>query len=92
MLFVGTSFSWTLMYDADESGLYGPLHVSYYHQTLVRWPENVTETLKTGAPMWRDAMVGKDLYILDLFESYLGVRGGYAELYALQASGYRTCP
>lgn len=87
VLFVGTSFSWTLMYDADASGLYGPLHVSYYHQKLVSWPENVTETLKTGTPMWRDAMVGKDLYVLDLFESYLGVRGGYAELFLNDFAG-----
>jgi len=82
MLIAATSFGWTLLFDAFASGAFGSLHLSYYHQTFVPWPETTDrKEVQYGTPMWNDAMNGKDIYVLDLFESYLGGRGSYVELF-----------
>jgi hypothetical protein len=82
MLFVGSSFCWTLIFDAEASGVFGPLHMSYYHRTFVPIPENTErQEVKAGTPMWNEAMVDKDIYVLDLFESYLASRGAYPEVF-----------
>ncbi len=77
--FIGTSFCWEILRDADESGRFRDLDMAYYNKTLVSWPENVHTKLETGTDAWRDALADKDIYVLDLFESYLGVPDSYVD-------------
>ncbi len=34
-----------------------------------------------GTPEWADATLGNDIYVLDLFEGYLGATGAYVDLF-----------
>jgi hypothetical protein len=86
-LIAGTSFIWMLVRDANRSRVFGHIHASYYAKTLFDWAEDRSTatawdepkgvTLDPTTPRFREAMVGKDLYVLDLFEAYLIV-GSYA--------------
>jgi hypothetical protein len=80
-LLIGTSFCWTWVRDATESGLYGALHMNFYNQTFVPWPDGEPFPVEASSPVWRDVTMNKDLYVLDLFESYLAAPGAYVELF-----------
>jgi acetyltransferase AlgX (SGNH hydrolase-like protein) len=80
-LFIGTSFCWTLLNDAGESGAYGAMHLNYYDQTFVVWPERSTSPVVPASPAWRAVTMENDLYVLDLFEGYLAAPGAYVELF-----------
>ena len=79
-LFVGTSFCWTLFFDADDSGAFGTLHFNYYNQIFIG-PDTGRVELEAGTATWRDITMDKDLYVLDLFESYLAAPGSYVDLF-----------
>jgi hypothetical protein len=87
-LFIGTSFCWTLLQDAEDSGAYGTIRLDYYHQTLMTWPEREATPIDPASPAWRTALREQDLYVLDLFEGYLAAPGAYVELFLDQALGY----
>lgn len=80
-LLVGSSFSWMMFRDAQRSGVFGKLHFSYYSNRMYDWPlerpaANPWELQAGDAfpptdPRWRPVISDEDLYILDLFESYL---------------------
>ena len=86
-LLVGSSFTWMLVRDAQRSGVLGKLHFNYYNNSIFDWPTDRRVTtpwqepggipLEVDSPAWRAATVGKDLYVLDLFESYL-IIGSYS--------------
>ena len=80
VLFIGTSFCWELTHDAHASRLFGSLSLNFYNQTFTSYPEPVHEPVKAGTDSWRAFVLGKDLYVLDLFESYLGAPGAYVPL------------
>jgi hypothetical protein len=77
VLMIGTSFCSALMSDAYASGLYGSLWLDYYHQVFSPLPMTDNLDVVPGDATYRRIVLGKDLYVLDLFESYLGAPGGY---------------
>lgn len=70
VLVVGTSFCWNFLKDSERAGALGRTHFFYYNRRLFDWPSSAEQTLVPGSPAWRNAALGKQLYILDLFESY----------------------
>ncbi|NOU32693.1 MAG: hypothetical protein HOO96_32715 [Polyangiaceae bacterium] len=70
VLVVGTSFCWNFLKDSQRAGAFGRTHFFYYNRRLFDWPSSAEQTLVPGSPAWRNAALGKQLYILDLFESY----------------------
>lgn len=77
VLFTGSSFCWQLAADADSTGMFGLLTVNYYNKTFAKLG---TETkVEPGTDVWRENVLGKDLYVLDLFETYFGTYGAYSE-------------
>ncbi len=79
-LFIGTSFCWELFFDAADSGGFGTLHYNYYNQVFIG-PDESRIKLEVGTDTWREITMEKDLYVLDLFESYLAAPGSYVELF-----------
>lgn len=80
-LYIGTSFCWWLLYDAEASRAFGRASFNYYNQTFVDGPEGARHPVVAGDGDWRRLTLGNHLYVLDLFESYLGGRGSYVELF-----------
>ncbi len=80
ILFVGTSFCWSLLREADASGLYGTLHLNYYNSTFETWPVRGHKPVEPDTEAWREIVLGKDLYVLDLFEVFL-CADGYLDLF-----------
>lgn len=80
LLITSTSFGWTMLFDAEASGVYGPIHINYYNQTI---SSSVDPDLpvQAGTPAWRAVVMQKDYYLLDLFESYLAGPGSYVETF-----------
>ncbi len=70
VLVVGTSFCWNFLKDSQRAGAFGRTHFFYYNRRLFDWPSSTEQELVVGSPAWRNAALGKQLYILDLFESY----------------------
>ncbi len=71
VLFVGTSFGWTILKDAERTKLFGAMHFDFYNSMFVAWPQNTSFDIHPHSKEWRDIVLDKDLYILDLFECYL---------------------
>jgi hypothetical protein len=80
MLITATSFGWTLMFDAEDSKLYGPIHLNYYNNTFAAQDGARTE-VQAGSPSWRAIVMEKDYHLLDLFESYLASPDAYVETF-----------
>jgi hypothetical protein len=76
---VGTSFCWNIMRDAAASLRFSAIHMDFYHNTLVAWPENTSVPVQRGSKDLGDAFLGKDLYVLDLFETYLQPANTYID-------------
>jgi hypothetical protein len=70
LLVTGCSFSWTLLRDAERSGIFGTMNMNYYNQTFVSWPENGRAPVDPATTYWHDAVLSSDLVILDLTETY----------------------
>ncbi|MEJ7601526.1 MAG: hypothetical protein WKG01_26715 [Kofleriaceae bacterium] len=81
VLFVGTSFCWELTHDAHASKLFGSLSLNFYNQTFITYLDPVHQPVKPYTHTWRRFTMGKDLYVLDLFESYLGAPGAYVPFF-----------
>ncbi|HTR52393.1 MAG TPA: hypothetical protein VMJ10_16885 [Kofleriaceae bacterium] len=73
VMFVGTSFCWALLRDAELSRRFRSARLDYYNTTLFTGPDHAPTPVQPRTPEWRDAFVGEDLYVLDLFESYYAV-------------------
>lgn len=78
-MFIGTSFQWTIMKDAERTHLFGAIHMDYYNKLLVAWPQDVAVDVHPHTPEWRDLFMTKDLYILDLFEVFLLAPNTYVD-------------
>ena len=70
-LFIGTSFCWNLVLDAEHAHVFGKLQLDYYDKTLFSIPDNVPTEVHPNTAQWRAQFLGNDLYVLDLFEGYL---------------------
>jgi hypothetical protein len=73
MMLIGTSFCWAMVDDAKRSQQVD-VSLAYYDSTLYTGPNLAPSDLRATPNAWRDAMLGKDIYVLDLFESYIGAR------------------
>lgn len=71
MLIVGTSFNWIVLKDTQAADAVKDVHFIYYNRLVVTWPSGKQEPLDTKTELWRRATLGKQLYILDLYETYL---------------------
>lgn len=87
VMFIGTSFCWTIMHDAFRSGRFRQLHLDYYDRTLVEWPANIHTAVHPNSPEWRAVFLDRDLYVLDLFETYLHVPDGYVTQFLDEVGG-----
>jgi hypothetical protein len=87
VMFIGTSFCWTIMHDAFDSGRFGQMHMDYYDRTLVEWPANIHTAVHPNSPEWRAVFLDRDLYVLDLFETYLHAPDGYVTQFLDEVGG-----
>lgn len=69
-LITGTSFSWTLLRDAQRAGVFGPLSMNYYNATFVLMPDDRHVPVELGTPTWNDQVLGAELHVLELVETY----------------------
>ena len=84
VLFTGTSFCWTIMRDAHNSGVFANARMNYYNQSFVEASAGSDVELvavEAGTPYWREHVMTNELIVLDLFESYLANPGTYVELF-----------
>ena len=70
LLIVGTSFGWNFLRDSDRTHAFRTEHYFYYDKIIVEWPSAKMTPLVVNSPEWRNAVTHKQLYILDLFETY----------------------
>lgn len=78
LLVVSTSFGWTLVSDAESSRVFGDLVIDYYDRRLVKWPRLVEHPAIPHTPEWNEAVLGRDVYVLDLLESFVGAPDSFA--------------
>lgn len=71
MLILGTSFCWTLIKDAAESKAFGRLYLDYYNATFFAMPGAEATKVEKGTPHWNDVVLHNDIYVLDVFETYM---------------------
>lgn len=85
-MIVGTSFCWSLIRYANDSRLFDKIYMDYYNRTLVEWPANIHTEVHPRTKAWREVFVGKDLYVLDLFEVFLLAPDTYVDEFLQQLS------
>jgi len=70
-LWIASSFGWVTMDDAAASRRFGQLHLDYYHSSVhpqgSYWQFNAAQRDAT----WRSVFLTRDVYILELLETYL---------------------
>ncbi len=77
VLFVGTSFCWAILHDAELAGTFGAISLDYYDKTLISRPDDHRTPVEADTPRPQ-----ADLIVLDLFEGYLlAPSDSYVETY-----------
>jgi len=72
ILFISSSFGWQLLKSAERSRRFRELWLDYYDSILYGRPNGVeVENLPVDSSQWRDVFLDQDLYIYELFETYL---------------------
>lgn len=71
ILYVGTSFNWSLIRDAVLSHVLAPVHMHYYDSQMIAWPQTTSEQVAAGDPAWAAMVADKDVFVLDLLEPSL---------------------
>lgn len=87
-LFVGSSFCWTLMDSLYVSGSGRDVDLFYYNRTHYRGPDGAeprrpgdrfarhhVRSLETDTPDWRQALLEKDVVVLEMLEFMLPQKG-----------------
>ncbi len=69
VLFVGTSFGFEIIIDADRSKFLREPQLLYYDSQLVSVPTSISEPMSVAAPGWPAVRERKDVIILDLMEA-----------------------
>ncbi|MBA3454809.1 MAG: hypothetical protein H0T42_17105 [Deltaproteobacteria bacterium] len=70
-MWISTSFGWLLEIDAVQSNLFGEIHVDYYNMSLFQDGKEGSVEVKPHTPDWKRIFLTRDLYVLELHESYL---------------------
>lgn len=86
MLFVGTSFLWSLMDYFDQHRLSNNLVMWYYFKRAVRFPGGSTKPLDPAAINWPEQVFSRDAIILEVNEAFIH-KAGYGFL-----DSYRNAP
>ncbi len=81
VLFVGTSFGWQIMRDAQTSGLFRSSRLNYYNQVFADAGPGEHIPVEPGTSGWRELTMTNELIVLDLFESYLANTETYVQLF-----------
>ncbi len=72
VLFISSSFGWQIERVAEESNRFSELWLDYYDWILYGRPMGVEiENLSVDTAQWRDVFLKEDLYVYELFETYL---------------------
>jgi hypothetical protein len=66
-----------IMKDAERAKVFSTVRMDYYNKTFVEWPEDRTSEVHPHTPAWRDMVLNKDLYVLDLLETYTPPQEGH---------------
>lgn len=77
VLFVATSFGWELVDDAQRSHAFSAWLFDYYDHTFYSGASLEKRPVRSRTQEWRDAVLDRDIYVLDLFETYLGEKDWY---------------
>ena len=80
VMLVGSSFCWALIGAAEHSQQVDA-SLAYYNSTLYTGPNHIPSDLRSTPTAWRDAMLDNDLYVLDLFEPYMGSSDSHIEYF-----------
>jgi SGNH hydrolase-like domain, acetyltransferase AlgX len=72
ILYVGTSFNWALIRDAVSSHVLGPVHMHYYEQQVISWPDGAAIKMAAVDPAWATLVAGKDVIVLDMLDPFVG--------------------
>jgi hypothetical protein len=80
-LFVGSSFVWRLVRELDRNRVLGHTHVFYYNKTAYDWDKpNDPFPVEPETPRWREILLSKQLYIVDMPEEFmLGHMGEFVD-------------
>lgn len=81
VLFVSTSFGWALARNAQASGAFGELLVDYYDKAFTWWPSSEKRRVRAHTSEWRHVVLGRDIYVLDLFEPLVGRSGSHVSTF-----------
>lgn len=72
LTFIGTSFEWQLVRVAQETRRFGEIFLAYYNWILYAVTRRIeVENAEVGSPLWRDGLAAPDIYVYELFETYL---------------------
>jgi hypothetical protein len=70
-MWISSSFGWVMMGDADLSRRFSQLHIDYYNNTVFEAGTSNTFDAKQYDDRWRSVFLSRDLYVLELNETYL---------------------
>ncbi|HEX7837023.1 MAG TPA: hypothetical protein VF469_06140 [Kofleriaceae bacterium] len=71
VLWIASSFGWTTMDDAVGSRRFGALDLDYYHRSVHAAGTRESFDPAQRDARWRSVFLGRDIYVLELFETYL---------------------
>jgi len=75
-LFIGSSFLWKMVRLSRELEVYRPSLFYYYDRTVFETEhETIVGKVEPFTPKWREETFSKDLYVMDVLETYLPVQG-----------------
>ena len=70
-MWISSSFGWVMMADAARSSRFEQLHMNYYNNTVYGPSSGAVFDPKQRDEQWRALVLTRDLYILELNETYL---------------------
>jgi hypothetical protein len=70
-MWIATSFGWFMLDDAQQSRRFRQIHLDYYHYLLYEAGTPGQRDTATHDAWWQSVFPTRDLYVLELFESYL---------------------
>ena len=74
-LFVGTSFSWELVHEAERNHSFRRIDFYCYDKTVYERESGRSYPVKPQTPGWRALTLSRDVYVLELLETYLPEAG-----------------
>ena len=70
-MWISSSFGWMMEIDAVQSHRFNELHMDYYNRTLYQDGKDGSVEVKAHTPEWRAVFLTRDLYVLELNETYI---------------------